>query len=100
MERIQESRLKILERWHSPYKRRSEVTFGSMESPVQHVGRHQRFAYQSHRKRTSKLETKLTPPSRHLTSVFISESTLFPPVNRPTVQSREMWLYTLENGKN
>jgi hypothetical protein len=25
MERIQESRLKILERWHSPYKRRSEV---------------------------------------------------------------------------
>jgi hypothetical protein len=25
-----------------------------MESPVQHVGRHRRFAYQSHRKRTSR----------------------------------------------
>jgi hypothetical protein len=37
---------------------------------------------------------------RPLTSVFISESTLFPPVNGPTVPSREVWLYTLENGKN
>ena len=55
MERIQESRLTILERWHSPYERRSELTFGSMESPVQHVGRHRRFAYQSHRKRTSRV---------------------------------------------
>ena len=27
-----------------------------MESPVQHVGRHRRFAYQSHRKRTRGLE--------------------------------------------
>ena len=34
MERIQESRLTILERWHSPYERRSELTFGSMENPV------------------------------------------------------------------
>ena len=42
-------------RWHSPYERRSELTFGSMESPVQHVGRHRRFAYQSHRKRTSRV---------------------------------------------
>ena len=55
MERIQESRLTILERCHSPYERRSELTFGSMESPVQHVGRHRRFAYQSHRKRTSRV---------------------------------------------
>jgi hypothetical protein len=30
--------------------RRSELTFGSMENPVQHVGRHRRFAYQSHKK--------------------------------------------------
>jgi hypothetical protein len=30
MERIQESRLTILERWHSPYERRSELIFGSM----------------------------------------------------------------------
>jgi hypothetical protein len=37
MERIQESRLTILERWHSPYERRSELMFGSMESPLQHV---------------------------------------------------------------
>ena len=29
----------------------SDLTFGSMESPVQHVGRQRRFAYQSHRKR-------------------------------------------------
>ena len=50
MERIQESRLTILERWHSPFERRSELTFGSMENPVQHVGRHRRFAYQSHKK--------------------------------------------------
>ena len=55
MERIQESRLTIMERWHSPYERRSEFTFGSMESPVQHVGRHKRFAYQCHRKRTSRV---------------------------------------------
>ena len=48
-------RLTILERWHSPYERRNELTFGSMESPVQHVGRHRRFAYQSHKKRTSRL---------------------------------------------
>jgi hypothetical protein len=33
MERIQESRLTILEKWHSPYERRGELTFGSMESP-------------------------------------------------------------------
>ena len=49
MERIQESWLTIVERWHSPYERRSELIFGSMESPVQHVGRHRRFAFQSHR---------------------------------------------------
>jgi hypothetical protein len=55
MERIQESRLTILERWHSPFERRIELTFGSIESPVQHVGRQRRFAYQSHRKRTSRV---------------------------------------------
>ena len=55
MERIQESRLTILERWHSPYERRSKLTIGSMESPVQHIGRHRRFSYQSHRKRTSRV---------------------------------------------
>ena len=55
MERIEESRLTILERWHSPYERGSELTFGSMENPVQHVGRHRRFAYQSHRKRISRV---------------------------------------------
>jgi hypothetical protein len=38
MERIQESRLTILERCHSPYERRSELTFGSMESPVLYKG--------------------------------------------------------------
>ena len=54
MERIQESRLTILERWHSPYERRSELAFGSMENPVQHVGRHRRFAYQSHRKKVNR----------------------------------------------
>jgi hypothetical protein len=32
-----------------------KLTFGSMESLVHHVGRHRRFAYQSHRKRTSRL---------------------------------------------
>ena len=31
---------------------------------------------------------------------FTSESTLFPPMNGPTVLPREVWLYTLENGKN
>jgi hypothetical protein len=46
------------------------------------------------------IKTKLTSPSRYLTYVFISESTLFPPVNGPTVPPREVWLYTLENGKN
>ena len=40
-----------IERWH----RRSELTFGSMENPMQHIGRHRRFAYQIHRKRTSRL---------------------------------------------
>jgi hypothetical protein len=31
---------------------------------------------------------------------FTSESTLFPPMNGPTVLPREVWLYTLQNGKN
>ena len=43
IERIQESRLTILERWRSPYERRTGLTFGSMESPVQHVVRHRRY---------------------------------------------------------
>ena len=31
---------------------------------------------------------------------FVQISTLFPPVNGPPVRPREVWLYTLENGKN
>ena len=44
--------------------------------------------------------TTFSSPSRHLTFVFISESTLCPPMNGPTVPPREVWIYTLENGKN
>ena len=37
---------------------------------------------------------------RHRFPSFTSEGTLFPPVNGPTTLPREVWLYTLENGKN
>ena len=33
-------------------------------------------------------------------SVIASGNTLFPPVNEPTAPPREVWLCTLENGKN
>jgi hypothetical protein len=36
----------------------------------------------------------------HRCPSFTSESTLSPPMNGPTVLPREVWLCTLENGKN
>ena len=39
-------------------------------------------------------------PLKRVLGGNISESTLSPPMNGPTVLPREVWLYTLENGKN
>ena len=101
MERIQESRLTILERWHSPYESlhldqwkalctMSDVIDDLLTRVIEKEPVDWRYY----------IGDDVFVTIRHRFPSFTSEGTLFPPVNGPTTLPREVWLYTLENGKN
>ena len=94
MERIQDSSLTILERSHSPYERRGELTFGLMESLMQHDGRIDDLLTRVIEKEqdwryyigNDVFVTINAPfPCVHISKHFI------PSVNGPTVQPTEVW---------